>query len=71
MAYPKLLLRSEAVTKHQPQQVVSIGYHATANQSKFVSDSVQHERALLVIYFSKRKNILTHRPTIKITPAMG
>ena len=59
MAYPKLLLRSEAVTKHQPQQVVSIGYHATANQSKFVADSVQHERALLIIYFSKRKNILT------------
>lgn len=48
MAYPKLLLRSEAVTKHQPQQVVSIGYHATANQSKFVADSAWQGMALLV-----------------------
>ena len=55
MAYPKLLLRSEAVTKHQSQQVVSIGYHVTAGQSKFVSDSVQQEGRLLAIYFSERK----------------
>ena len=38
---------------------MSIGYHATASRSKFVSDSVQQGRALLVIYLSKRKNILT------------
>ena len=48
MTYPKSLLRSEAVTKHQPQRVVSIGYHVTAGRSKLVADSAWQGMALLV-----------------------
>lgn len=43
------------VIVHQMEKVMYIGYHVTANQSKFVSDSVQQGRGLLAIYFSERK----------------